>query len=651
MKSLKSILLILTCFISTFGLAQDIIAFNTGENVIFRWKASTAMNLEGYVVEWQNGSEWSELGRVERVTSSSELSETLGPKHELFLSMVGVEDLNADFTASKYNDWVTNNQSFQLCNALSMVNIEFAEALATVFTTPSKVQAGKYKIRIKTVVSGTASSYLESDMNIPVKQELAIPEYSLNPGDQKSILKWSKSTVQDHYVMGMKVYRSTSLSGPFELLNAVGKIDMSASSDSAIYLDQYLENEKTYYYFIRAFNAFGIVGERSIIKKVIPKARISRECPSILSLEDKYGDIYLKRRNDSLNVAVYRSTKRNSGFTQVHPISERIDFTEDKFVDRNVDEGVMYYYFLLNKESGEFELCSDTLAYMIPDQTPPAPPMNLTGEVDDNGKVKLRWDANTEPDILGYDVSRYTGDSGTNNHQLSAKRILKTEFEDDLGNRSQRAYRYVVYAVDQAYNRSEASEEIRLRRPDDIPPEKPIFTYSNSEDQVIRLRWTQNFEEDFSHYNVYIKTPESESPEITKWSRNIYRDTIDAEGKVQVYITAVDLDGNESEPSNIFEFTLNSPNGMLLPTNGHAIDSARGIYISWEYEFNKDLRGFLIERQNEDGSWQLIKDLQGDGTTFLDRHASSKSAQNYRIRAYDAVWNESDSLEIQYKPD
>jgi hypothetical protein len=348
---------------------------------------------------------------------------------------------------------------------------------------------------------------------------------------------------------------------------------------------------------------------------------------------------------------VYRSTKRNSGFTQVHPISERIDFTEDEFVDRNVDEGVMYYYFLLNKESGEFELCSDTLAYMIPDQTPPAPPMNLTGEVDDNGKVRLRWDANTEPDILGYDVARYTGDSGRTNYQLNAKRILKTEFEDDLGNRSQRAYRYVVYAVDQAYNRSEASEEIRLRRPDDIPPEKPIFTYSNSEDQVIRLKWTQNFEEDFSHYNVYIKTPESESPEITKWNRNIYRDTIDFEGKVQVYIRAVDLDGNESEPSNIFEFTLNSPNGMLLPTNGHAIDSARGIYISWEYEFNKDLRGFLIERQNEDGSWQLIKDLQGDGTTFLDRHASSKSAQNYRIKAYDAVWNESDSLEIQYKPD
>ena len=91
------------------------------------------------------------------------------------------------------------------------------------------------------------------------------------------------------------------------------------------------------------------------------------------------------------------------------------------------------------------------------DATPPAAPTNVSATPGD-GRVGLAWNANTEPDLAGYDVYRGTSlPVATTSSPLNGTTALKTNGYTDTSAVNGTTYHYVVVAKDTAGNRASAA--------------------------------------------------------------------------------------------------------------------------------------------------------------------------------------------------
>jgi len=100
---------------------------------------------------------------------------------------------------------------------------------------------------------------------------------------------------------------------------------------------------------------------------------------------------------------------------------------------------------------------SDTAAVevVISDTLPPSPPTGLTGIPGDR-KAILTWRANTEPDLLGYNIYR-TDTAGP----LNSEPWVDTTYTD-TGLISQETYTYYVTALDYNYHESDPSDSVSV---------------------------------------------------------------------------------------------------------------------------------------------------------------------------------------------
>src|SRR5690606_31469474 len=106
----------------------------------------------------------------------------------------------------------------------------------------------------------------------------------------------------------------------------------------------------------------------------------------------------------------------------------------------------------------------------IADDTPPAIPGEIHGEIDSTGTVVLQWKANADADLLGYRVFRSNSPSD-DPIEVTTRILSENTFLDTVKVRVlNREVYYRVVAVDQNYNTSEYSARIVLHRPDIIPP-------------------------------------------------------------------------------------------------------------------------------------------------------------------------------------
>jgi fibronectin type 3 domain-containing protein len=89
--------------------------------------------------------------------------------------------------------------------------------------------------------------------------------------------------------------------------------------------------------------------------------------------------------------------------------------------------------------------CTDQLVAPVQDETPVAPPTNVSAFALSDGSVRVKWDASSDPTINGYNLyRREIGNGGAK--KINGTRILATEYLDD-GTGSQKEYQYRVTAV------------------------------------------------------------------------------------------------------------------------------------------------------------------------------------------------------------
>ena len=631
--------------------AQDIISFYDGEYLHLRWKGAQTEGLEGYKVYVDDGNGWILKQETQRLVKNSKIDKLLGGSTELFLKLAGIDDVKGDFTQAEYNELVANNEAYQFFGAFTGLNIKMAEAMGE-YVNWQQSNNSSLKVKVATLINGTENTYIEQELGVIKKQEVEQPKgFNGDARNHGVSLHW-KEAGDAMQTVGYYVYRSNSLLGPYLKLNPIGSISFNQDLEGTSYADNYLKNGQTYFYYITFFNAFGMESEMSEIIELSPSPQYQTYIMG-LEAEDRVGNVELSWSitDSSLHYEIFRGESYDGTYTKIYPPTPLLKFKNSSYLDRKAREGVLHYYYIRGANAQKAKAVSDTILFSLPDNTPPNPPLNVQGKVSKDGKVQLSWDENKEEDLLGYEVERFTGDSGVNNFLLTAKPLSINKFTEPLGDKSQSAYRYVIFALDQSYNRSQGSEPIRLRRPDDIAPSSPILKFVHMEDGVVHLAWTASQAKDFDYYVIYRKKEGGRWKEIRQVNSAQIKDTLNQEGVFVYAVSAVDHDDNVSPKSSEVRFSHRPANSIAAPTDGEVSDSTKGLYLSWKA--SSDTRVVMYEVCRFDSSqnkFVQITELRGKHESFLDRYASNQKAQRYKVVALDASYFPSEGLVISFTP-
>src|SRR5690606_14798467 len=157
------------------------------------------------------------------------------------------------------------------------------------------------------------------------------------------------------------------------------------------------------------------------------------------------------------------------------------------------------------------------------DSIPPAKPIGVIGIIDSLGVVSLKWEANTENDILGYRVFRGNVQNEEVS-QLTIDPIEENTFVDTVQIKSlnTKVY-YQIGAVDQRFNMSGYSEKIELKKPDVVLPSFPIFSNYKVSNGTVILKWINSTSDDLKWHKLFRKNINGENSE---WELVFETDTI-----------------------------------------------------------------------------------------------------------------------------
>ena len=225
----------------------------------------------------------------------------------------------------------------------------------------------------------------------------------------------------------------------------------------------------------------------------------------------------------------------------------------------------------------------------IPDTTPPDVPANLVA-TPGFALVVLEWDDNSEPDLVGYNVSRSTTPGGP--YSKINDTLIAAGTYTDTGVSHGIAYYYVVTAVDDSGNESGEFTEASAV-PLDAPPAPPVGLVAAGTDTEVALDWDDSLEPDLAGYNVYRSTSRGgphTRVNLALVAGSEYTDTGLSRAVVYYYLlTAVDDGGNESGRSAEVSAITVSPTpipgisapGTLALVLGVALVLVWGSWLRW----------------------------------------------------------------------
>jgi len=235
-----------------------------------------------------------------------------------------------------------------------------------------------------------------------------------------------------------------------------------------------LSYDRQYAYLIKAVNYSKEAGPPS--KEVIVSVYPSPAPPSSLTAISGDGTVFLswepsqfRMDGKKLPQAPWYNVYRGRAPSSYDPAPINLEpIFGRSYVDVGLANEVSYYYVVRatdNESPPWHESLDSNEAMAVPtDTTPPSRPRNLSFALGPEG-VRLAWEANPEPELLGYFVYR-SQYSGGGYIRLNAVPITKITFVDKSISPSV-TYYYAVSAVDSSprQNESGLSAEVKV----DIP--------------------------------------------------------------------------------------------------------------------------------------------------------------------------------------
>ena len=460
-------------------------------------------------------------------------------------------------------------------------------------------------------------------------------------GDGVVSLQWNHFHYQDTYI-AYQLERSDDGGKTFQVISEL-PITNTMEGDGPLKnqitkLDSLPDNDKEYAYRIRGFTSFGelgppsepVSGKGKNIVSVIPgfeKATVTNG--QAIALQWTFPEAFVDKVK---SFTIERAPSSKGPFRK---IAEGLDKRSRTFTDNNPLPS--NYYIIKAISEGGQEAGSFPYLVQLEDKEPPVSPQALTGKVDSLGYVTLQWQANSEPDLHGYQVFR----SNFKNKefiQVTRKPVKQNTFIDTIAvNTLTEEVFYMVVALDNHFNPSDYSAMLALQRPDLVPPVQPVFTSVKAEEKGIRLNWHHSSSQDVVSHGLYRRSARQQDWQLVTESTelNTYLDEATQPGETYQYtLIAVDDSGLESPPAKpVMMKRLNNEKKPALQNLKSSVDrTAQTISISWKYQ-PAGIAKYLVYRAKKGEKIRLYDHLPATSQGFVDRGMAINSEYVYRVKA------------------
>jgi fibronectin type 3 domain-containing protein len=363
----------------------------------------------------------------------------------------------------------------------------------------------------------------------------------------KALLSWSANKEAD--LKGYNIYRSLSAEKDFLKINPA-LISENKFSDSQI------KQNLLYWYRLAAVDNAGNESDYSGAVSVLIEDKNPPLLPYGLKAEAEEGKIILQwsanSEPDLLGYRLYRATAKDGPFLLLTQEPLKTNLYEDILPALSQ---TTYWYKLRSLDSAYNESeFSAAVSARLPDKLAPRSPSWFKSFSRDS-EVSLQWLGNPEKDLLGYNVYRKDAPGGKFN-KLNPEVIAKDKREfKDRRLIHQQKFSYYLTALDGSGNESPPSQEISLIGLDETPPQPPAALSAKNTENGLFLSWQKNPEPDLKCYNVFRKEKESFLKVASCLEKEEFLDQ-NTEDKTTYlyYITALDLSGNQSQPSQELSF-------------------------------------------------------------------------------------------------
>lgn len=193
----------------------------------------------------------------------------------------------------------------------------------------------------------------------------------------------------------------------------------------------------------------------------------------------------------------------------------------------------------------QVDTIDDLTSYL--DGVEPSTPSGLSlSTINENGVsfITASWAANTETDLLGYELA-WSYDNTNWNYITTADTLVKFPVAGNI----------TVYVKVRAYDAESkksnwSSTENITSAKDEVPPDIPTGLTATGLFQTIMVKWNANSEEDFSHYVLEydtVDTFDNEPQQITLNATSTVIKDLSVNTTYYFRIKAVDTSGNESD--------------------------------------------------------------------------------------------------------
>lgn len=283
------------------------------------------------------------------------------------------------------------------------------------------------------------------------------------------------------------------------------------------------------------------------------------------------------------------------------------------------------------------------------DNLPPAVPTGLVA-VATGADVQLDWNANTEPDLLGYLLfrnDRLANQTGVLVGSLKPYAIATTSYADLA--LSDGEYSYYLLAIDRAGNMSDPSSAVPVTLDNRAPTavishpltgalfDSPLYVQATSADTDLA-----NIQIQYRPQNTttWLELGAADTAALYEGTL-VPADLGLTHGIYELRAVATDLGGRTDAAPAVISVTYQDVTrpaavvGVVAQVNGGTVT------LSWTANTDADLNGYHIDRENANGTVRLTSAAISGATTFVDIDVPDADYE-YVVVAMDTAGNEAD---------
>lgn len=531
-----------------------------------------------------------------------------------------------------------------LCMVKSFESEAYSRFLGIQFNDTTVEEGKAYQYKVTHPFSGTEALLAKSNTIVCGQESKEAPP-SMFTADlfRKSVgIKWQE---EPNRFFGVNIYRKKSPDTSFSLLNkepimAVSTRDKTGKTKLADYFwtDEKIQEQVSYHYKLVALDFFGRESNPSkIIEISIPDKTPPITPSSFVFRIDNDKAIFNWKyfpEPDAKCVRLFRSNKVTGPYTRMAEMTP----DQQQYTDSNLKPGG-YYYQLASVDKSENESRTGAVFVEMRDITPPAIPQGLLLSAD-TGKISLRWNANKDPDLLGYRLFRSATGKKNSFVLIHSEPIKEPKFQDPFPSNRKGAYYYFLRSVDTSYNLSKESDTLKAVLPDKTSPKAPYVKSVVPSENGMSIEWLPNVENDLLGYRLF-RFVQGDSA-ATVWVSALFpRVTTSFEDKLDEHkdycyqLKAIDSSQNASPSSKPFCSRKNGKASTTLhmpQLNIHYDKKKKTAQVSWEWKSAAKTRGFVLYKK-EKGS-KVFRPVTG--MTAEKKWEEKKPIEGaiYQVRAY-----------------